>query len=151
MRLREGFDHLERIGKVRSETDAVGRSNDGIFPKTGRPSDFTGLEEVIPHQILCGFTAFGIAVAELRCDLFLKFEGQNVGVPSGIKVQKIAQAMQKLQRLLWNRMPVARLERLSNPAGPMHVAQPTGSVFDIWFELIDRVAELLIPHRLHIS
>ena len=46
-------------------------------------------------------------------------------------------------------MAVAGLQRLSNPSGPMHVAQPARRFLHIGLELKDGVAELLITRGLH--
>src|SRR5262245_19855500 len=151
MSLGKSLDHFERIGKLGRETDAVGSADDRIFPEARRSRDIARFEKVVAHQVLSGFAAFRVAITQLSRNLFLKFKCKDVGVPSGIEVKKVTKAMQELERILRNRMAVARLETLAHPARPMYVAEPAGSFFDVGFQLINRVAELFISSQLHIG
>src|SRR5262245_30070128 len=57
----------------------------------------------------------------------------------------------KIQSVLRNRMPIACLESLPNPARPMHITQSARSFLDVRLELIDRIPEFLVAKRLHVG
>ena len=90
-----------------------------------------------------------IFIAELSRNLLLKFECEHVGIAAGIKVKKVANAVMEFQGVFGNRVPVTGFQRLSNPPGPMHIAQGAGRLLQIGFELINCVAKQLVPGRLH--
>src|SRR5262249_17451046 len=147
MRFGKGLDHLERIREIGCEADAVWCSDNRIFPEARRTLDVAGFEKVIAHQILCGFAAFRVAIAQLAGNLLLKLEGEDIGVSAGVEMEKTSQAMKEVQRILWNRVPVAGFQSLTHPAGPVHISQAARGFLDIGFELIDGVAKLPVPGR----
>ena len=65
-------------------------------------------------------------------------------------MQEVPQTVKELQGILWYGVAIARFQSLAHPTRPMHVPQAARSFFDIGFQLIDRVTELLITSRLHV-
>src|SRR5947207_12019148 len=99
MRFSECFDHLEWVCELGREADAVRRSDNRLFPETGAPRNFTGVQKVIAHQMFGRLAVLRVFVAELSRDLFLEFEGQGVGVAAGIKMKKVPNAMMEFKGL----------------------------------------------------
>src|SRR5262249_24544564 len=119
------------------------------FPEARLARQHTGFQEVVPHELLRGFSALRIFVTELLCDLLLEFKLKDVEVAACSKMQKVSNAVVKIQCLCRKQMAARGFNRLSNPAGPVHITQAAGGLLEIRLELIDGVAELPVTTCLH--
>src|SRR5205814_2514818 len=120
---RKGANHFKRIGKIRSDAEYVRMADDFLFPKACFAREHTGFQEVIAHQFLGGFSRRRVFVAELLRDLLLEFKLEDVKVAASAKMEKVSDAVVKIHRLCGKQMPARGFNRLSNPPGPMHIAQ----------------------------
>src|SRR5262249_9764450 len=136
--------------EFRRKANRVSCSDNCFLPEARRTRNIASLEEVIAHQTFCRLASFGMAITKLRGDLFLGLDCQHVGITRRIKMKTVPNAVKEPHSMFRYRMPVARFQRLAPPAAPVHITQTAWRFLDVGLKLINRVAELFVPNRLHL-